>query len=134
MTDKTPDNDVAAHTSKKVPTTANTRAVAAVGLDLQEGKVIPRKQVWSWALWDWATQPFASVITTFVFTVYLTSSLFIDPALEKGTAAYDRAIADLSAGLGLAITIAGLLVALLAPVLAVVGTFFVVASSLMLTR
>jgi len=104
-------------TTKKVPTTANTGAIAAVGLDLQEGKVIPRKQVWSWALWDWATQPFASVITTFVFTVYLTSSLFIDPALEEGTAAYDRAIADLSAGLGLAITVAGLLVALLAPVL-----------------
>jgi UMF1 family MFS transporter len=106
-----------APTPKKVPTTANTGAIAAVGLDLQEGKVIPKKQVWSWALWDWATQPFASVITTFVFTVYLTSSLFIDPALEKGTPAYDRAISDLSAGLGLAITVAGLLVAVLAPVL-----------------
>lgn len=120
MTDEAPDNDVAAPTTRKVPTTANTGAIAAVGLDLQEGKVIPRKQVFSWALWDWATQPFASVITTFVFTVYLTSSLFLDPAvaaLGKGNPIYDKALSDLSAGLGLAITVAGLLVALLAPVL-----------------
>ncbi len=120
MTDKTPDNDVPVGTSKKVPVTANTGAIAAVGLDLQAGKVIPRKQVFSWALWDWATQPFATVITTFVFTVYLTSSLFLDPevaALGEGDPAYDRALSNLSAGLGLAITIAGLLVALIAPVI-----------------
>ncbi|HEU4465395.1 MAG TPA: MFS transporter, partial [Agromyces sp.] len=36
------------------------------GLELQGERRIPRKQVWSWALWDWATQPFNSVITTFV--------------------------------------------------------------------
>ncbi len=57
-----------------MPVTANTGAILAVGLDLQEGKVIPRKQVISWALWDWATQPFNSVILTFVFTaLYLTT-------------------------------------------------------------
>lgn len=91
-----------------------------VGLDLQEGRVIPRRQVFSWALWDWGTQPFNTVITTFVFTVYLTSDLFLSPdvaALGEGNPTYDRALADLSAGLGLAITIAGLAVALLAPVL-----------------
>lgn len=91
-----------------------------VGLDLQEGRVIPRRQVFSWALWDWGTQPFNTVITTFVFTVYLTSDLFLSPdvaALGEGNPTYDRALAGLSAGLGLAITIAGLAVALLAPVL-----------------
>lgn len=91
-----------------------------VGLDLQEGRVIPRRQVFSWALWDWGTQPFNTVITTFVFTVYLTSDLFLTrdvAALGEGNPTYDRALADLSAGLGLAITIAGLAVALLAPVL-----------------
>lgn len=91
-----------------------------VGLDLQEGRVIPKRQVFSWALWDWATQPYNTVILTFVFTVYLTSDLFLAPdvaALGEGDPTYDRAVADLSAGLGLAVTLAGLAVALLAPVL-----------------
>ena len=121
MTDKTPDNDVAGSTTKKVPTPANTGAIAAVGLDLQEGKVIPRKQVFSWVLWDWATQPFNSVILTFVFTaLYLTTDTFISPeiaALGAGDPTYDRALSELSSQYGLAIFIAGLFIALLAPVL-----------------
>ncbi len=120
MTEKSGDNVVATPTKKKVPATANTGAIATVGLDLQEGRVIPKKQVFSWALWDWATQPFATVITTFVFSVYITSPLFLDPeirALGAGNPIYDRAEADLSAGLGLAVGLAGLVVALLAPVL-----------------
>ena len=120
MTDASPDNDVAAST-RKVPTTANTGAVAAVGLDLQEGRVIPRKQVVSWALWDWATQPFNTVILTFVFTaLYLTTDTFIDPAiaeLGEGNEQYERALSQLSGNFGLAIFIAGLLIAVLAPVM-----------------
>src|SRR5665647_192840 len=116
MTDKSPDNGVAATTSKKVPATANTGAIAAVGLDLQEGKVIPRKQVISWALWDWSTQPFNSVILTFVFTaLYLTTDTFIDPkiaALGAGNQTYDLAISNLSSQYGFAIFIAGLFIAL----------------------
>ena len=39
---------------------------------------VPRKQVVSWALWDWATQPFNSVILTFVFvSLYLVSDSFL---------------------------------------------------------
>jgi UMF1 family MFS transporter len=90
------------------------------GLELQGERRIPRKQVWSWALWDWATQPFNSVITTFVFSVYLTSALFLPSdvaGLDEGDRAYDRGLADLSSQLGLAIGIGGILIALLAPVL-----------------
>jgi len=90
------------------------------GLELQGERRIPRVQVWSWALWDWATQPFNSVITTFVFSVYLTSALFLPPELDglgEGDAAYDRGLADLSSQLGLAIGLGGILIALLAPVL-----------------
>ncbi len=140
MTDKTPDNDVdrisdrdailagnadalaaaGAMTDAHIPVAANTGAIAAVGLDLQEGKVIPRKQVVSWAFWDWATQPFNSVILTFVFTaLYLTTDTFIDPAvaaLGAGNPTYDRALSDLSSKFGVAIFIAGALIALLAPV------------------
>jgi UMF1 family MFS transporter len=82
---------------------------------------VPRRQVWAWALWDWATQPFNSVIITFVFTaLYLTSDSFIDPtiaALGEGDPEYDAAIDGLTSALGWGITAAGLLVALLAPVL-----------------
>ncbi|MBM7502702.1 MFS transporter [Agromyces aurantiacus] len=91
------------------------------GLELQAERRVPRKQVWAWAIWDWATQPFNSVILTFVFTaLYLTSDWFLDPAvaeLGEGDPAYERAIADLASGLGWAITVAGILIAVLAPVL-----------------
>ncbi|MFV0428377.1 MAG: MFS transporter [Arachnia sp.] len=63
-----------------------------------------RGKVLSWAMWDWGTQPFATVITTFVFSVYLTSSAF---GTENQT----------SYALGWATGIAGFLIALLAPVL-----------------
>jgi UMF1 family MFS transporter len=80
-----------------------------------------RRRVWSWALWDWATQPFNTVILTFVFTaLYLTTDQFLDPAvaaLPESDPVYERALAGLTSGLGLWITVGGVLVALLAPVL-----------------
>ncbi|MCB2413799.1 MFS transporter [Demequina sp. TTPB684] len=82
---------------------------------------IPRSRVAAWALWDWATQPFNSVIITFVFTaLYLTSDNFIDPdlvPLGEGNDEYDAAIAHLTSSLGWGITLAGVVVALVAPVL-----------------
>ncbi len=96
-------------------------AAATTGLELQEGRNVPRKQVFSWALWDWAAQPFNSVILTFIFTaLYLTTDVFLDPevaALGEGDPSYDAGIAGLAGGLGLAGTVAGVIVALLAPVL-----------------
>lgn len=110
-----------ASTPKKVPTAANTGAIAAVGLDLQEGKVVPRREVVSWAFWDWATQPFNSVILTFVFTaLYLVGDSFLPPevvGLADSDPAREAALANLTGGLGLATGIAGLAIALLAPVL-----------------
>ena len=108
-------------TPRKIPTAANTLAVGVVGLDLQGDKVVPRKQVWSWALWDWGTQPFNTVILTFIFTaLYLTEDYFLPPeiaALGAGNAEYDAGIASLVANLGYAGAVAGLFIALLAPVL-----------------
>lgn len=81
----------------------------------------PRRQVWSWALWDWATQPFNSVILTFVFTaLYLTSDSFIAPeiaALGEDDPSYRTAIDALARDLGFGLTVAGILIAVLAPVL-----------------
>ncbi len=90
------------------------------GLELRRGAV-PRRRVVSWAMWDWATQPFNTVIITFVFTaLYLTSDAFVDPAvaaLGEDDPAYERALAGLTSGLGAWITAAGVLIAVLAPVL-----------------
>ncbi|ANF31850.1 hypothetical protein A0130_09340 [Leifsonia xyli] len=96
--------------------------------DSDADRRIPARWVVSWALWDWGGAAFNAVITTFVFTVYLTSSLFVDPAIvseknaEAGTSgpahtAYDAAVAVLSSGLAWGVGIAGIVVALIAPVL-----------------
>ena len=91
------------------------------GLELQEGVRVPRRQVISWALWDWGTQPFNTVILTFVFTaLYLTTDSFLDPAvaaLGESDPAYQRGLAELTSGVGLWNTLAGLLILVLAPVL-----------------
>ena len=66
-------------------------------------RVITR-QVVEWAAWDWGSAAFNAVATTFVFTTYLTSDgVFTD----AGTA---------SSWLSNGMTIAGLFIALLAPI------------------
>ncbi|MDR2619589.1 MAG: MFS transporter [Propionibacteriaceae bacterium] len=55
-------------------------------------------------MWDWGTQPFSTIVVTFVFAVYLTSEAF-------GSENYT------SQALAWATTIAGVLVAFLAPVM-----------------
>ncbi|PRY68052.1 UMF1 family MFS transporter [Glaciihabitans tibetensis] len=100
---------------------AATGALARVGLELQEGKVIPRRQVISWALWDWANQPFNTVVLTFIFTaLYLTTEVFLPDGLASlpdGDAAKEAGLAELASGLGLGGTIAGLVILLIAPIL-----------------
>lgn len=122
-------------TSKKIPTAANTLAVGVVGLELHAEKVVPRKQVLAWALWDWATQPFNTVILTFVWVPsFLTSFFFLDPELAatglladgdridcdtaaNTATAYCGGLGELAAQLSWGIAAAGILIALLAPVL-----------------
>lgn len=129
------DNGVPKKTTKKIPVVANTLAVGVVGLDLQKDRVVPRKQVFAWALWDWATQPFNSVILTFVWVPsFLTSQFFLDPALAASgigadgdyidcdtaintATAFCGGLGSLAVQLGWGITAAGFLIALLAPVL-----------------
>lgn len=79
-----------------------TPDTAAPALSEAPATISP-KRVLAWGLWDWGSAAFNAVITTFVFTVYLTSDAF------GGEAA-------VSAQLGWALAAAGLLIALLAPV------------------
>jgi len=122
-------------TSRRIPTVAKTGAVAAVGLDLHADRVVPRRRVFAWALWDWATQPFNTVILTFVWVPSFLTSYFFLPAdvaasgvgadgstLDCDTAAnaataYCGGLGSLAVQLGWGITAAGILIALLAPVM-----------------
>jgi UMF1 family MFS transporter len=104
-------------TNKTIPVTATTGAVGIMGLDLQEGIQVPRRRVFAWAFYDWATQPFNTVLLTFVWVPsYLTSTFFIDPTVV-GTDGEEAALGQLASSLGFGITAAGLLIMLLAPVL-----------------
>lgn len=68
-----------------------------------------RSQVFSWALWDFGSLGVSSVVGTFVFSVYLTRGVGDDLPGDTSPASW----------LGRALAIAGLLVALLAPVIGV---------------
>lgn len=81
-----------------------TNSLPVEGSALEGNRPSPRRKVWAWAMWDWGTQPLNTVIITFVFSVYITGKAF---GPENVTA---QALA-LSTG------IAGLIVALIAPVL-----------------
>ena len=97
--------------------------VATTGLELQADRVIPKSMVRAWALWDWGSASFNAVVTTFVFSTYLASSLFVDPAIVAAAGDDDRnpalllAEANNTTVISGALTIAGVLVAVLAPIL-----------------
>jgi UMF1 family MFS transporter len=39
-------------------------------------KPISKHATWAWMLWDWAEQPYPTIIQTFIFATYITSSYF----------------------------------------------------------
>ncbi len=74
------------------------------GSALEKSQGAPARKVLAWAMWDWGTQPLNTVIITFVFGAYIVTEAF-------GETNYTSQSLALSTGL------AGLVVALIAPVL-----------------
>src|ERR1700757_4317376 len=68
----------------------------------------PRSAVISWIFFDWAAQPYFTLITTFVFAPYFATHVATDPA--SGQALW-----------GFATAAAGMTIALLAPVLGAIA-------------
>src|SRR5664279_1879671 len=68
----------------------------------------PRSAVISWIFFDWAAQPYFTLITTFVFAPYFATHVAADPA--SGQSLW-----------GFATAAAGLLIALLSPVLGAIA-------------
>jgi MFS transporter, UMF1 family len=97
--------------------------VAMAGPAYSEDRPVPKSMVRAWALWDWGSAAFNAVVTTFVFSTYLASGLFVDPAIlaAAGDDSRNPALVAAKAGnatlIGTALTIAGVLIALLAPIL-----------------
>jgi UMF1 family MFS transporter len=69
-------------------------------------KAKSKHATWAWMLWDWAEQPYPTIIQTFIFATYITSSVFTTDGNKDA----------LAAQLGWAGAIAGLAVALTAPI------------------
>jgi len=100
--------------------------------DVDSRPYASRPAIFGWVLFDWAAQPYFSLITTFVFAPYFATTIAADPA--SGQYMW-----------GFATSVAGLLIALLSPVLGAVadaggrrkpwiaafGALFVIGASLM---
>lgn len=81
--------------------------------------VANRRRIRGWMMFDWASQPYATLLTTFIFAPYfaeiVTQSLIADGMSQP------EASAQAQAYWGYGLTIAGLCIAFLAPVLGAVA-------------
>ncbi len=59
-----------------------------------------RKAVWGWMLFDWASQPYATLLLTFIFAPYFTASVARDPAAGQALWGYTNAAAGVVLALG----------------------------------
>lgn len=71
---------------------------------MAEVQTADRKARWGWMLFDWATQPFHTLLLTFVFAPYFTSSVASNSVEGQST-------------WGLTVGIAGIVIAIMAPIL-----------------
>ncbi|MDK1491056.1 MFS transporter [Sinorhizobium sp. 7-81] len=79
-----------------------------VTAEAREQPRTPRLGIAGWMLFDWAAQPFFTVITTFIFAPYFVSRLSADPV--QGQAVW-----------GYTLTISGIIIAVLSPVLGAIA-------------
>ena len=70
----------------------------------QASPVVPRRGVWGWMLFDWAAQPFFTVVTTFIFGPYFVARLTDNPVAAQ--AAWSNMA-----------TVSAIIIAVLSPVL-----------------
>ncbi|MCX7565744.1 MFS transporter [Sulfitobacter sp. F26169L] len=81
--------------------------------------VSQRKRIWGWFFFDWASQPYNTLLLTFIFGPYFTSTLSSNLIAEGMAETAARAQAQAYWGWGLAAT--GILIAVLAPILGAIA-------------
>ncbi|MFA5580774.1 MAG: MFS transporter [Paracoccaceae bacterium] len=74
-----------------------------------------RKRIWGWMMFDWASQPYATVLLTFIFGPFFAEAVIIKLTANGMAPAAAQASAQAYWGYGL--TAAGVIIAVLAPVL-----------------
>ncbi len=82
-------------------------------------EVSKRKRIWGWFFFDWASQPYNTLILTFIFGPYFAGTLSSNLIAEGMAEDAARAQAQAYWGWGLAVT--GIFIALLAPVLGAIA-------------
>jgi UMF1 family MFS transporter len=70
-----------------------------------------KRGTFSWALWDWASQSFPTVVTSFIFGRYITSDFFAPKGMSEEDAVQYTAV-----WLGISGIVAGVIIALIAPI------------------
>jgi UMF1 family MFS transporter len=78
-----------------------------------------RKRIWGWYFFDWASQPYNTLLLTFIFGPYFAQTA--TAALVDGGMAVDAAKAQAQAYWGYGLTVAGIAIAILAPLLGAVA-------------
>jgi UMF1 family MFS transporter len=82
-------------------------------------KISARKKIWGWYFFDWASQPFNTLLLTFIFGPYFAQTA--TAALVDGGMDLDAAKAQAQAYWGYGLTVAGISIAILAPLLGAVA-------------
>jgi len=59
-----------------------------------------KKAIWSWMLYDWAAQPFHTLLVTFIFAPYFASAVAPDPVSGQAMWGYTTAIAGIILAIG----------------------------------
>ena len=78
-------------------------------------EISARKRIWGWWFFDWASQPYNTLLLTFIFGPYFAKT--VTAMLIDGGMTADVAKAHAQAYWGYGLTTAGLLIAVLAPIL-----------------
>jgi UMF1 family MFS transporter len=82
-------------------------------------EISARKRIWGWYFFDWASQPYNTLLLTFIFGPYFAQTA--TSALVEGGMAVDAAKAQAQAYWGYGLTVAGISIAILAPLLGAVA-------------
>ncbi|MDJ0826190.1 MAG: MFS transporter [Rhodobacter sp.] len=82
-------------------------------------EVSARKRIWGWMMFDWASQPYNTLLLTFIFGPFF-AEIVID-RLVAGGMAQEVARAEAQAYWGYGLTTAGLMIAVLAPILGAIA-------------